>query len=69
MEFIMERRYVVTKVDIAESGNPLVEDFCILYGTREEAEALKSRLEAGCDPSFYAPVDGLPFLEINTYDL
>lgn len=39
------------------------DDYCtdsypILHGTREEAEAVKSQLEAGSDPSWHDPANG-----------
>ncbi len=47
-----EYRWVVVK-DYYKNDQNFTDTWVILYGTQEEAEAAKTRLEAGQDKSFY----------------
>jgi uncharacterized protein YfcZ (UPF0381/DUF406 family) len=49
-------RWQVMK-DYYRDGDNLTDEFPILYGTKEEAEAMMANLEKGSDKSWYDPSD------------
>lgn len=58
-------RWTVFK-DYYKDGDHLTDTWCILYGTEAEANAAKTRLEAGQDKSWYdAEGDESPVLYVD----
>ena len=40
-----------------------VDSYPVLYGSEEEAKAVKTQLEAGSDPSWHDPANGFLYIE------
>ena len=47
-------RWTIVK-DYYKGDDNFTDTWCILYGTRQEAELVKARLEAGQDKSWFDP--------------
>jgi hypothetical protein len=48
-------QWTVFKDYRSASGSDMVDTWCILYGTKAEADAAKQRLETGYDKSWFDP--------------
>lgn len=48
-------RWTVVKDYVHAAGDNLTDTWCILYSTKEDAEAAKANLEAGQDKSWFDP--------------
>jgi hypothetical protein len=52
-----EGRWVVVKDYVTDVGDNCTDTWCVVYGTKADAEQAKTRLEAGQDRSWFDPAN------------